>query len=222
MALLEYNPPVNPYIDVVYQDDDIIVCNKPSGLLSVPGKHEVHFDSLMLRVQRVWPNAGIVHRLDMMTSGIMVLAMHKQSLKFLNKAFSDRVPEKYYIAKVAGHILEDTGSVDLPLICDWPNRPKQMVCYQNGKPSLTHWQVLERGQTAGNNWTRVKLTPITGRSHQLRVHMKAMGHPILGDRLYAPPSIIEQASRLQLHAQSLAFKHPKTEQWLSFEAEPEF
>lgn len=222
MALLEYNPPMQPYLDILYRDEDIVVLNKPSGLLSVPGKHKQHFDSLMLRVQSVWPNAGIVHRLDMMTSGVIVMSMHKDALRFLNREFSERNTDKFYIAKVAGHLTDDNGSIDLPLICDWPNRPKQMVCYENGKPSLTHYQVLERGQTDGNLWTRVKLTPITGRSHQLRVHLKELGHPILGDRLYAPEDVIAQADRLQLHAQKLAIKHPSTEQVMVFEKACEF
>jgi tRNA pseudouridine32 synthase/23S rRNA pseudouridine746 synthase len=222
MALLEYFPPMEPYLDILYQDEDMVVFNKPSGLLSVPGKHKVHFDSLMLRAQRVWPNAGIVHRLDMMTSGIIVMSMHKNALRFFNKAFSDRVPQKFYIAKIAGKLTQEKGSVDLPLICDWPNRPKQMVCHDTGKPSLTHWQVLEYGETDGAEWTRVKLTPITGRSHQLRVHMKAIGHPIIGDRLYAPDDIVALSPRLLLHAQKLSIPHPKTEQWMDFEALPDF
>jgi len=217
MALLEYYPPMDPYLDILYQDEDIVVLNKPSGLLSVPGKHKEHFDSLMLRVQSVWPNAGIVHRLDMMTSGVIVMSMHKDALRFLNREFSDRNTDKFYIAIVSGHLTEDKGSIDLPLICDWPNRPKQMVCYDNGKPSLTHYEVLEKGETEGNKWTRVKLIPITGRSHQLRVHMKELGHPILGDRLYAPEEVIAQSDRLQLHAQRLEVRHPKTEEMMVFE-----
>ncbi len=222
MALLEYYPPTDPYLDILYRDEDILVLNKPSGLLSVPGKHKEHFDSLMLRVQAVWPNAGIVHRLDMMTSGVIVMSMHKDALRFLNREFSERNTDKFYIARVAGHIEQDKGSIELPLICDWPNRPKQMVCFENGKPSLTHYQVLERGEADGNLWTRVKLTPITGRSHQLRVHMKELGHPILGDRLYAPEDIIAQADRLQLHAQRLEVRHPANEQVMVFEKPCDF
>lgn len=222
MALLDYQPPVNPYLEILYQDDHMIALNKPSGLLSVPGKHKEHFDSLMLRVQSVWPNSGIVHRLDMMTSGVIVMAMHKDALRFLNREFSERNTDKFYIAKVSGHIKDDQGSIDLPLICDWPNRPKQMVCYENGKPSLTHYDVLERGETGGHLWTRVKLTPITGRSHQLRVHLKELGHPILGDRLYAPDDVIKQADRLLLHAQKLVVKHPETEEFMTFEKVCEF
>lgn len=222
MAILDYNPPVDPYIDILYQDDHIIALNKPSGLLSVPGKHKEHFDSLMLRVQTVFPNAGIVHRLDMMTSGIIVMAMHKDALRFLNRQFQDRLTDKFYIAKVAGHIANGEGSIELPLICDWPNRPKQKVCDETGKPSLTHYEVLERGETDGNLWTRVKLIPITGRSHQLRVHLKELGHPILGDRLYAPDEVIKQSSRLLLHAQQLCIRHPESEEMMTFEQECEF
>ena len=222
MALLEYYPPTDPYLDILYRDEDIVVLNKPSGLLSVPGKHKEHFDSLMLRVQAVWPNAGIVHRLDMMTSGVIVMSMHKDALRFLNREFSERNTDKFYVAIVAGHIADDNGSIELPLICDWPNRPKQMVCYENGKPSLTHYEVLARGETNGEAWTRVKLIPITGRSHQLRVHLKELGHPILGDRLYAPEPIITQANRLQLHAQRLEVRHPTTEQVMVFEKACDF
>lgn len=222
MALLEYNPPINPYLDILYQDEHIIALNKPSGLLSVPGKHKEHFDSLMLRVQAVWPQAGIVHRLDMMTSGIIVMAMNKDALRFLNRQFQDRLTDKFYIAVVSGHIKEDTGEIDLPLICDWPNRPKQKVCFETGKSSQTKYQVLERGENAGNSWTRVKLVPITGRSHQLRVHMQQLGHPILGDRLYAPEQVIAQSPRLLLHAERLEVSHPATEQKLTFEQAAEF
>lgn len=222
MAILDYSPPVSPYLDILYRDNDMIALNKPSGLLSVPGKALEHKDSIQTRVQRVWPEAGIVHRLDMMTSGVMVVALNKSALKFLNRQFQDRLTEKFYIARISGHLHPDIGEVDLPLICDWPNRPKQKVCYETGKPSLTKYQVLKHEVTHGQPWTRVKLTPITGRSHQLRVHMQQLGHPILGDRLYAPDEIIEQATRLQLHAELLKIRHPVTEQMMTFSAAPEF
>ena len=222
MAILNYQPPTEPYLEVLHQDDDIVVLNKPSGLLSVPGKHPDHADSLMHRVQRVWPNAGIVHRLDMMTSGIMIMAMHKQALRFLNREFSERNTEKTYIAKVFGHVKEDQGSIDLPLICDWPNRPKQKVCYETGKASLTHYKVLERSSSDTCKWTKIELTPITGRSHQLRVHLNELGHPILGDRLYAPDSVIAMADRLLLHAQILSVQHPQSGNKMTFEYSCEF
>ncbi|WP_105181328.1 bifunctional tRNA pseudouridine(32) synthase/23S rRNA pseudouridine(746) synthase RluA [Pseudoalteromonas sp. T1lg21] len=216
--LLNYNPPMTPYLSIVYQDDDLLIVNKPSGLLTVPGKDPKHADCLISRVNRVFPTAKIVHRLDMATSGIICLAMHKEAHRNLSIQFQDRKTAKRYIARVFGKLEQQTGSVDLPLICDWPNRPKQMVDHDNGKPSLTHFKVLEREQDA----TRVELTPITGRSHQLRVHMLSLGHPILGDKLYAHPEAFAMAPRLQLHAEMLTLAHPVSGETLIFEAAPEF
>ncbi|TMO26486.1 MULTISPECIES: bifunctional tRNA pseudouridine(32) synthase/23S rRNA pseudouridine(746) synthase RluA [Pseudoalteromonas] len=216
--LLNYNPPMTPYLSIVYQDDDLLIVNKPSGLLTVPGKDPKHADCLISRVNRVFPTAKIVHRLDMATSGIICLAMHKEAHRNLSIQFQDRKTAKRYIARVFGKLDQQTGSVDLPLICDWPNRPKQMVDHDNGKPSLTHFKVLEREQSS----TRVELTPITGRSHQLRVHMLSLGHPILGDKLYAHPEAFAMAPRLQLHAEMLTLAHPVSGETLIFEAAPEF
>jgi len=217
-VLLNYNPPMTPYLSIVYQDDDLLIVNKPSGLLTVPGKDPKHADCLIARVNRVFPTAKIVHRLDMATSGIICLAMHKEAHRNLSIQFQDRKTAKRYIARVFGKLDQQTGSVDLPLICDWPNRPKQMVDHDNGKPSLTHFKVLEYEQSA----TRVELTPITGRSHQLRVHMLSLGHPILGDKLYAHPEAFAMAPRLQLHAEMLTLAHPVSGETLIFEAAPEF
>ena len=216
--LLNYNPPLDPYLTIVYQDDDLLIVNKPSELLTVPGKDPKHADCLIARVNRVFPTAKIVHRLDMATSGIICLAMNKAAHRHLSMQFQERQTAKRYIARVYDKLEPETGSVDLPLICDWPNRPKQMVDHDNGKPSLTHYSVLEYEAHA----TRVELTPITGRSHQLRVHMLSLGHPILGDRLYAHPDALSAAPRLQLHAQMLQLTHPITEQTMIFEAEPDF
>ncbi|MBC7009023.1 bifunctional tRNA pseudouridine(32) synthase/23S rRNA pseudouridine(746) synthase RluA [Pseudoalteromonas sp. BZK2] len=216
--LLNYNPPMTPYLSIVYQDDDLLIVNKPSGLLTVPGKDPKHADCLIARINRVFPTAKIVHRLDMATSGIICLAMHKEAHRNLSIQFQDRKTAKRYIARVFGKLEQETGSVDLPLICDWPNRPKQMVDHDNGKPSLTHFKVLEHEQNA----TRVELTPITGRSHQLRVHMLSLGHPILGDKLYAHPEAFAMAPRLQLHAEMLTLAHPASGETLIFEAAPEF
>ncbi|MEL7306508.1 MAG: bifunctional tRNA pseudouridine(32) synthase/23S rRNA pseudouridine(746) synthase RluA [Pseudomonadota bacterium] len=216
--LLNYNPPMTPYLSIVYQDDDLLIVNKPSGLLTVPGKDPKHADCLISRVNRVFPTAKIVHRLDMATSGIICLAMHKEAHRNLSIQFQDRKTAKRYIARVFGKLDQQTGSVDLPLICDWPNRPKQMVDHDNGKPSLTHFKVIEREQSS----TRVELTPITGRSHQLRVHMLSLGHPILGDKLYAHPEAFAMAPRLQLHAEMLTLAHPVSGETLIFEAAPEF
>ncbi|NOU51407.1 bifunctional tRNA pseudouridine(32) synthase/23S rRNA pseudouridine(746) synthase RluA [Pseudoalteromonas sp. JBTF-M23] len=212
--LLNYAPPRDPYLDILYQDDFMLVINKPSGLLTVPGKDPKHADCAISRVNTVFPTARIVHRLDMATSGVLCLAMSKESHRFLSIQFQDRLTNKHYIARVHGKLEQQRGSVDLPLICDWPNRPKQMVCHDTGKPSLTHFEVLSYEQHA----TRVKLIPITGRSHQLRVHMLSLGHVILGDRLYAKDEALAAAARLQLHAEMLQICHPQTNQLMTFEA----
>ena len=222
MAILNYSPPTSPYLDIIYRDEDIVVLNKPSGLLSVPGRKIEHFDSLMTRVQTVWPHSGVVHRLDMMTSGIMIMAMHKPALINLNRQFQDRVTKKRYIAIASGHLENDEGEIDLPLIVDYPNRPKQKVCHETGKASLTKYRVLTRGTSNGIDWTRVELTPVTGRSHQLRVHLMAIGHSLLGDRLYSESDIIAAAPRLQLHAEWLQVIHPNTEEPMEFEQLADF
>ena len=204
MKPFHYQPPLTPYLDIIYQDDDILVVNKPSGLLSVRGKAPEHWDCLEYRVKLVLPTARIVRRLDMATSGVMVLALNAEAQRNLNRQFQLRQTGKSYIARVSGRIAADQGTICLPLICDWPNRPKQMVCYQRGKASVTHYQVMERSA----NVSRVQLTPVTGRSHQLRVHMQMIGHAILGDKFYAAPEAYASAERLQLHAQTLTLHHP--------------
>ncbi|MEQ3653401.1 MAG: bifunctional tRNA pseudouridine(32) synthase/23S rRNA pseudouridine(746) synthase RluA [Glaciecola sp.] len=218
MALLSYEPPTNPYLKILYQDEDILVCDKPSGLLTVPGKAPEHRDSLQTRVQRVFPSATIVHRLDMATSGILILALNKPAHVHISRQFENRLTSKRYFARVFGHLEQEHGSIDLPLICDWPNRPKQMVDHERGKPSQTHYQVVSRDAYS----TLVELTPITGRSHQLRVHMLALGHPILGDRLYAHQAALAKSQRLCLHAQMHQFAHPSSEQVMRFESDHDF
>lgn len=208
---LTYAPPQSP-LTYIHIDDDIIIVEKPSGLLSVPGKTEP--DCLESRIKDAHPEALTVHRLDMATSGLMVFAKTAHAQRHLGLQFEKRIPQKTYIARVAGHPLQDEGDIDLPLITDWPNRPKQMVCHENGKPSQTAWRVLERESTA----TRVELHPKTGRSHQLRVHMLAIGHTILGDRLYASDEIFAQADRLQLHAHKLKLRRPTGGEWIEFES----
>ena len=212
MTLLQYAPPTSPYLDILYQDDALVVFNKPSGLLTVPGKAPEHKDSLEYRARLVWPGVRVVHRLDMATSGIVVMALTPDSQRELNRQFQQRQTQKHYIARVAGSVAADSGSIDLPLICDWPNRPKQKVCYQYGKASLTHYQVLSRD----NSCSRLKLIPVTGRSHQLRVHLQWLGHAILGDKFYADSIALAAASRLQLHAEELVISHPDTGQTLHF------
>ncbi|MFT4993306.1 MAG: tRNA pseudouridine32 synthase/23S rRNA pseudouridine746 synthase [Paraglaciecola sp.] len=218
MALINYAPPTKPYLQILFQDEHILLLNKPSGLLSVPGRAQEHKDCLQTRAQRVYPTATTVHRLDMATSGILLMAMNKAAHRHISRQFELRQTAKSYAARVFGTVPQDTGTVDLPLICDWPNRPKQMVDHLRGKAAQTHWQVLQRNQ----HDTYLELTPITGRSHQLRVHMLSLGYPILGDRLYAHDQALAMATRLQLHAQRLSFFHPHSEQWLEFYSKPPF
>ncbi|CNC42940.1 ribosomal large subunit pseudouridine synthase A [Yersinia frederiksenii] len=214
-----YNPPRDPWLHILYQDEHIMVVNKPSGLLSVPGRAPENKDSVMTRVQADFPHAESVHRLDMATSGVIVVALTKAAERELKRQFREREPKKSYVARVWGHLTQDEVLIDLPLICDWPNRPKQKVCYETGKSSQTEYLVLSR-DTDGS--TRVKLSPITGRSHQLRVHMLAIGHPILGDRFYAHPEAKAMASRLQLHAQELCITHPEFGTAMHFKCDAPF
>jgi len=204
-----YAPTQEP-LTYIYTDDDIIIVEKPSGLLSVPGKTEP--DCLEARIRKDYPESLTVHRLDMATSGLMVFARNANAQRHIGLQFEKRMTEKTYIARVWGQVKNDKGEIDLPLITDWPNRPRQMVCHERGKPSLTEWQVLERKE----NTTRVKLYPKTGRSHQLRVHMLAIGHVILGDRLYADEEAFLTAPRLQLHAHKLKLRKPTGGEWAEF------
>lgn len=215
--LLNYQPPQDPYLDILYQDEDIVVLNKPSGLLSVPGKAAEHHDSLSARVQRVWPQARVVHRLDMATSGLMVMAMHQQAQRELNRQFSAREVFKRYHAVIAGKLLAAKGTVDVPLICDWPNRPKQKVCFLTGKKAQTHFLRV----THSLHESRVLLFPVTGRSHQLRVHMQWLGHSILGDKFYRLEHHTP-ATRLLLHAECIQFTHPITNESVQYLAECPF
>ncbi len=214
-----YNPPHDPWLLILYQDEHIVVVNKPSGLLSVPGRAPENKDSVMTRIQVDYPAAQSIHRLDMATSGVIVVALTKAAERELKRQFREREPKKSYIARVWGYLVQDQGLIDLPLICDWPNRPKQKVCYETGKSAQTEYRVLSRD---ADGTTRVKLSPITGRSHQLRVHMLAMGHPILGDGFYAHPEAKAMASRLQLHAQELCITHPELETLMHFKCETTF
>jgi len=213
-----YAPPLDPYLHIVYRDEHFIVLNKGSGLLTVPGRLPEHKDCLQNRVARVLPSATIVHRLDMATSGIIIMALNKPTHVAISQQFEKRKTQKKYIARVYGHVEQEQGSVDQPLICDWPNRPKQKIDKENGKPSLTHYNVLSYGE----NSTLVELTPITGRSHQLRVHMLSLGHPILGDRLYAHDDALAMKPRLNLHAKMLSIYHPITNELMTFEADCPF
>jgi tRNA pseudouridine32 synthase/23S rRNA pseudouridine746 synthase len=198
----------------LYLDDALVVVDKPSGLPSVPGRPAELHDCMASRVQALVPDALVVHRLDMATSGLLVFARSKAVQAALGAAFAERSVTKGYVAIVAGVIAQDEGEIDLPLIADWPNRPLQKVDHAIGKPSLTRYRVSAR--ELGRS--RVALEPLTGRSHQLRVHLHALGHPIVGDTLYAPPEIAAQSPRLLLHAHTLAFAHPVNGEPLTFES----
>lgn len=215
MALIDYNPPQEPWLDLVYRDDYIAVVNKPSGLLSVPGNQPQYYDSAMSRVKEKYGFCEPAHRLDMATSGILLFALSKAADRELKRQFREREPKKYYQALVWGHVEQEHGVVELPLICDWENRPRQKICFERGKRAVTFYDVLQRYP---NNTTRVKLTPITGRSHQLRLHMLALGHPILGDKFYAHPQAKALSPRLCLHAESLQIQHPISGETMVFTA----
>jgi tRNA pseudouridine32 synthase/23S rRNA pseudouridine746 synthase len=209
-----YSPPAFQPLVILYEDEHLLAIDKPSGLLSVPGRGtglEVCAES---RCRADYPSALTIHRLDMETSGILLLALNTEMQQEMSRLFRERQIEKQYQAWVAGDVIDEQGEVDLPLIKDWPNRPRQKVDHANGKPSLTRWQRLENRKGA----SRLALFPVTGRSHQLRVHMQAIGHPILGDGLYASPELASAVPRLQLHANYLAFTHPITDEPITIDA----
>ena len=217
-TLLDYFPPLDPYLNVLHQDDDILVLDKQSGLLTVPGKDPSLWDCVEYRARQTWPTAGIVHRLDKDTSGVLVMALNKRAHGRIGSQFEHRKTTKSYVARVAGLIEQDSGLVDLPLATDWDNKPRQRVDYENGRPSQTEWSVMERE----GDVTRVRLHPLTGRTHQLRVHMKAIGHVILGDAFYGDSASFAAADRLQLHAAELGFTHPTTGEFMVFTAPTPF
>ncbi|MCB1406650.1 MAG: RNA pseudouridine synthase [Rhodobacteraceae bacterium] len=207
-----YDPPADAP-KVLYLDDDILVAEKPSGLLTVPGRGEDKADCLIARLRALYPGVLLVHRLDLDTSGVIVFAMTPQAQVHLSRQFEERKTQKRYVALICGHPAETRGRIDLPLTVDWPNRPRQMVCHETGRPAQTDWKLLRH---EGDN-SRVVLKPLTGRSHQLRVHMLAMGHPILGDPLYATGEAAAYP-RLMLHAEELRLRHPMTGEARSFRA----
>jgi tRNA pseudouridine32 synthase/23S rRNA pseudouridine746 synthase len=211
-----YDPPQDP-LEILHEDSHIVVVNKPSGLLSVPGRGAHLADCLLTRVQAAFPDALLVHRLDRDTSGVMVFALTPHAQRNISMQFEKRRTKKTYVARVFGQLQPKTGTVDLPLIVDWPNRPLQKVCHETGKPAVTDWRVLKQADSE----TRVRLTPKTGRSHQLRVHMLALGHPILGDPLYATGAALDYP-RLMLHSEELRISHPESGQGMSFRAKAPF
>jgi tRNA pseudouridine32 synthase / 23S rRNA pseudouridine746 synthase len=201
-------------IVVLHVDDACVVVEKPSGLLSVPGRGEHLQDCLATRAQAQFADALVVHRLDMATSGLMLLARGAAAQHALSRAFAQREVHKRYVAVVHGRVEPEQGEIDLPLLADWPNRPLQKVDHAHGRPSLTRWHVIGRE----SDRTRLELEPVTGRAHQLRVHLRAIGHPILGDALYAPPEVLAGADRLLLHAARLGFAHPVSSEPIEIES----
>ncbi|AOW12618.1 RNA pseudouridine synthase [Hydrogenophaga crassostreae] len=218
----------HPGLEVLFADNHLLVLNKPAGLLAVPGRGPDKQDCLSARAQAAWPDALVVHRLDMATSGLVVMARGIDAQRSLSLAFEKRRVYKRYVAVVCGALLNplpdnDWGTIDLPLLLDWLNRPRSIVSLETGKPSQTRWRLspqlpAENPQAHTGIATRVELEPITGRSHQLRVHLQAIGHPIVGDTLYAPLDAPAKADRLLLHAQAIEVPHPFTGERLLFES----
>ncbi len=213
----DYTPPHDP-LEVLHEDHEIVVVNKPAGLLSVPGRGEHLADCLLTRVQLAFPTSLLVHRLDRDTSGVMVFAQTPHAQRNLSMQFEKRSTRKTYVARLEGVVAEKSGTVDLPLIVDWPNRPRQMVDHETGKPAVTDWRLLK----TGDGESRVRMVPKTGRTHQLRVHMMALGHPILGDPLYAAGAAREDFDRMMLHSEELRVSHPESGRGMSFRAKAPF
>lgn len=198
--------------DILYQDNDFIVLNKPANLLSVPGRGPDKQDCLSARVQAEFANALIVHRLDYDTSGIMLMALNKAAQSKISRLFQEREIDKMYTAIVYGQPQDEAGSIDLPMRCDYERRPLQIIDHEQGKQALTHWKVLEQYD---NNTSRIELKPHTGRSHQLRLHMYSLGYPILGDNLYGTQETHAMSTRLLLHSTQLSFRHPVSGQLIN-------
>ena len=209
--MMKYSPETKPYLHIIYQDKDIIVLNKPNGLLSVPGRKKEHKDSILERVKYEYPIAYDVHRLDMATSGLIIVALRKSAERELKKQFREKTIQKTYYAEVHGHLTEKKNRINLPLTVDWVQRPKQKICFDTGKAATTEYEVVKEKKHS----SIVKLSPITGRTHQLRLHMAAIGHPILGDHFYAPQNIQRLSSYLRLHAYAISIKHPYFQHSLS-------
>lgn len=217
MSSTDYAPPDTP-LDILHMDHMMLAVNKPAGLLSVPGKGDHLADCLEARIKAAFPDALLIHRLDRDTSGVMVFALTPHAQRHINLQFEKRQTKKTYVARVAGRVAEPSGTVNLPLIVDWPNRPLQMVCHERGKEAITEWKRLK----ASDAESRMRLFPKTGRSHQLRVHMLSLGHPILGDPFYATGPTLTDHPRMMLHAEELRLRHPDGGQGISFRAKAPF
>lgn len=211
-------PPPTGKIEYIFEDKEFIVVDKPANMLSVPGRTPEKQDCLINRVQKRFPEARIVHRLDFCTSGILIIALNRESHRELSRQFQDRETEKSYIAEVYGKPDTDSGEINLPLRGDWERRPLQIVDHIQGKPAQTFWEIIEENDKS----CRIELTPITGRSHQLRVHMQAINHPILGDDLYAHEPAFSMTERLHLHARELSITHPVKKRRIKFTSEVPF
>jgi tRNA pseudouridine32 synthase/23S rRNA pseudouridine746 synthase len=216
MTEFVYSPPNTP-LELIHEDHELLVVNKPAGLLSVPGKGDHLKDCLISRLQAAFPEALLVHRLDMDTSGVIVFARTPAAQRHLGLQFEKRMMKKSYLALVWGQVDGKEGVIDLPLIVDWPNRPLQKVCHETGRAAVTEWKVLRHDETS----TRMRLFPQTGRSHQLRVHMRELGHPILGDPFYATGPA-RDFPRLMLHAETLRLRHPDGGRGMTFRAKNPF
>jgi tRNA pseudouridine32 synthase / 23S rRNA pseudouridine746 synthase len=210
---LHLPPPCTEPVKILYQDDWLVIINKPAFLLSVPGRGPLKTDCALNRLADIFADIRLVHRLDLDTSGLMVFARGAEAQRHLSRNFQQRAVEKEYRARVAGLVALDHGEVELPIISDWENRPRQMI-REDGKWALTRYRVLSRD--LADNSTLMALEPYTGRSHQLRIHMRELGHPILGCDLYAPADILARSPRLLLHACRLAFRHPQDGRWQEF------
>ncbi len=215
-------PETHLSIPVLHVDEFLLVTDKPAGLLSVPAGGEGRQDCLAARIQACWADARIVHRLDAATSGLVLFARGVEMLRRMSLAFERRTVGKRYVAVVHGHVAEDSGEIDLPLGEDAANRPRQIIDPVRGRRALTRYRVLARAGEGEQAVTRVELKPVTGRSHQLRVHLLAIGHPILGDPLYAPAASAATFARMHLHAEQIAFMHPHTRVPMLFESPAPF
>ena len=206
--------------EIIYADQSLLLVNKPEFLLSVPGRAIENKDCLITRLQEKFPSATVVHRLDLDTSGILVIPLQKTVHSHISRQFQERKVDKEYTAEVYGIMKENQGSINLPIARDWENRPKQIICHERGKAALTHWEVIQRFPSL--NKTRVKLKPVTGRSHQLRIHLSEIGHPVLGCDMYAHTEALMKSDRLMLHATFLSFTHPTSTKKISGYCPPEF
>ena len=213
-----YTPPTHP-LSIIFEDDDLLIIDKPARLLSVPGRLPEHQDSAYLRVLNIYPAAKVTHRLDMATSGLLMFAKHRDAEVAISKLFQNRKIKKNYVALVQGQMISD-GIIDVPLMGDWPNRPKQKVDFELGKPAKTLYFPMQ--YDAITDTSRVLLEPITGRSHQLRVHLAHIGHAILRDQLYHPAPFSSSLDRMALHASYLSFMHPITGQTLDIHCDVPF